>query len=47
MNDTKELLCPKGHKKLKAYVSPDDYGNFTWVHIICATCGRTLHYDGA
>jgi len=44
---SKQLVCPKGHKKLKASVLSDDNDQYTWIHVECATCYRTLFYNGA
>tara|TARA_R110000824_G_scaffold362655_1_gene550616 strand:- start:1371 stop:1541 length:171 start_codon:yes stop_codon:yes gene_type:complete len=42
----KDIVCPKGHKKLKACLMLDDYDEYTWVDISCVTCDRTLFYNG-
>lgn len=42
-----KIVCPKGHKKLKAELMPDDNDTYTWIHVECATCNRTLFYNGA
>jgi hypothetical protein len=44
---SKKLVCPKGHKKLKASVMLDDDDQYTWIYVECATCNETLFYNGA
>jgi len=45
----KELVCSKGHKKIKAQIVDDEEceGHDYWVEIYCPTCHETIYSNAA
>ena len=38
------LICPKGHKRIVAQMVCEEEN---WIEVLCATCWRTIWYNGA